>query len=386
MPGDIAISGVRILLIDDDPEFCSLLNDYLELNSISLTCAHDGQSGLDILDRRAFDLILLDMFLPDINGLDVLRRIRRMQSPPVVMLSAHNEETDRIIALEIGADDYVPKAFSPRELREIDPAHNAGIHVVPQLMGHCAEDFLWMAGRLADMGYDEVNFNLGCPSNTVTAKKKGAGLLTEPDLLRRFFDAVFAACPLPVSVKTRLGKTTAETFPALLELYNDYPICELIVHPRVQADQYHGHPDLDMFAYALAHSRAPVCYNGDLFDAPAVHAFQARFPAVERIMLGRGLAANPGLIGQLRTGKAPTAAQLQLFHDRLYAATRARIPDRRALLFRMKEAWRYLGCSFADAERPLRRIRKAQDMIEYESAVRQLFASCPVRENAGYFV
>ena len=116
MLGDIAISGVRILLIDDDPEFCSLLNDYLELNSISLTCAHDGQSGLDILDRRAFDLILLDMFLPDINGLDVLRRIRRMQSPPVVMLSAHNEETDRIIALEIGADDYVPKAFSFREL------------------------------------------------------------------------------------------------------------------------------------------------------------------------------------------------------------------------------------------------------------------------------
>ena len=188
------------------------------------------------------------------------------------------------------------RTFSPRELREIEPAHNAGIHVVPQLMGHCAEDFLWMAGRLADMGYDEVNFNLGCPSNTVTAKKKGAGLLTEPDLLRRFFDAVFAACPLPVSVKTRLGKATAETFPALLELYNDYPICELIVHPRVQADQYHGHPDLDMFAYALAHSRAPVCYNGDLFDAPAVRAFQARFPTVERVMLGRGLAANPGLI------------------------------------------------------------------------------------------
>ncbi len=171
------------------------------------------------------------------------------------------------------------RTFSPRELREIDPAHNAGIHVVPQLMGHCAEDFLWMAGRLADMGYDEVNFNLGCPSNTVTAKKKGAGLLTEPELLRQFFDAVFAACPLPVSVKTRLGKTTAEGFPALLELYNDYPIRELIVHPRVQADQYHGQPDLEAFAYALAHSRAPVCYNGDLFDAPAVHAFQARFPA-----------------------------------------------------------------------------------------------------------
>ena len=95
---------------------------------------------------------------------------------------------------------------------------------------------------------------------------------------------------------------------------------------------------------------------------------------------------TPGLIGQLRTGVEPTAAQFQAFHDRLYAATSARIPDRRALLFRMKEAWRYLGCSFADAERPLRRIRKAQAMIEYESAVRQLSASCPVRETAGYFV
>lgn len=158
------------------------------------------------------------------------------------------------------------------------------------------------------------------------------------------------------------------------------------MHPRVQADQYHGQPDLETFAYALAHSRAPVCYNGDLFDAPAVHAFQARFPAVERVMLGRGLAANPGLIGQLRTGAVPTAAQFQAFHARLYAATKARIPDRRALLFRMKEAWRYLGCSFTDAERPLRRIRKAQDMAEYDSAVRQLFASCPVREDAGYRV
>ncbi len=249
-------------------------------------------------------------------------------------------------------------------------------------MGHCAEDFLWMAGRLADMGYDEVNFNLGCPSNTVTAKKKGAGLLTEPELLRQFFDAVFAACPLPVSVKTRLGKATAETFPALLELYKRLP------DPRADrasacaggsVSRAAGSGDVRLCARAQPRA---VCYNGDLFDAPAVHAFQARFPTVERVMLGRGLAANPGLIGQLRTGEAPTTAQLQLFHDRLYAATRARIPDRRALLFRMKEAWRYLGCSFADAERPLRRIRKAQDLAEYESAVRQLFASCPVREDA----
>ena len=273
-----------------------------------------------------------------------------------------------------------------KKMAELEPAANPGVQVIPQLLAKDGELAAWMIGELRRMGYTEVNLNFGCPSGTVTAKGKGSGMLRDPQKLDAFLDAVFSQAGGSVSVKTRLGVARAEEFGEILDVYNKYPLCELTIHPRVMKQLYRGQADRAAFAEALPRCTMPVCYNGDLFDAPAVHAFQARFPAVERIMLGRGLAANPGLIGQLRTGKAPTAAQLQLFHDRLYAATRARIPDRRALLFRMKEAWRYLGCSFADAERPLRRIRKAQDMIEYESAVRQLFASCPVRENAGYFV
>lgn len=276
------------------------------------------------------------------------------------------------------------RTLSPRELREVLPEHNAGIRVIPQLMGHCAADFLWMAGVLADMGYDEVNFNLGCPSGTVVRKRKGAGLLAERELLERFFDEVFEKAPVAISVKTRVGRECPDEFPALLELYNRYPIRELIVHPRVQTDQYENHPDPAAFAGALAHSRAPVCYNGDLFDVPAVRAFQADFPQAGRAMLGRGLAANPGLIGELRTGEPVTAAALREFHDDLYEATRARIPDERSMLFRMKETWRYLGCSFAEPERACKRIRKAQRRAEYESAVCGLFAACPVRAHAGF--
>lgn len=278
------------------------------------------------------------------------------------------------------------RTFSPRELREILPEHNEGIRVIPQLMGHCAEDFLWMAGELKDMGYDEVNFNLGCPSGTVVCKKKGSGLLAERELLERFLDEVFAKTPVAVSIKTRIGKKSADEFPALLELFNRYPVKELIVHPRVQTDQYGNHPNLEAFALAQAQSRAAVCYNGDLFDVPAVQAFSARFPQTERLMLGRGLAANPGLIGQLKTGKPVTCAQLRDFHDHLYTETRRRIPDDRALLFRMKEAWRYLRCSFQDAERVLKKIRKAQRLPDYECAVRELFAVCAVRPDAGYYV
>ena len=104
-------------MIEDDASICDMTKMNLNMNGfLQVYCASDGEEGLAMAARLVPDLILLDMFLPDINGLDVLRRIRRMQSPPVVMLSAHNEETDRIIALEIGADDYVPKAFSSREL------------------------------------------------------------------------------------------------------------------------------------------------------------------------------------------------------------------------------------------------------------------------------
>ena len=271
------------------------------------------------------------------------------------------------------ADCYYTPFLSPtasrvlaaRELREVEPSHNEGIRVVPQLMGHEPNDFLWMTRALADLGYDEVNLNLGCPSGTVVTKKKGAGLLAERDLLRRMLDGIFDLSPLPISIKTRLGMAEAEEFPPILELYNDYPIKELIVHPRVQADQYKNHPNMDLFAYALENSKAPVCYNGDLFCAADVRAFSERFPTVGRVMLGRGLAANPGLIGELKTGEKPTAEKMRSF-------------------FRMKEAWRYFGCSFEGAEKPLKLIRRAQNLTDYENAVTRLFADCPVRENAGF--
>ena len=117
-----------------------------------------------------------------------------------------------------GADRYFIPFFSPtdqhiltkRDQRELDPAANAGLPVVPQVMTRRAPDFLWAAEIVADMGYTEVNLNLGCPSGTVTAKGKGAGMLTDPEALDRFLDDVFSKCPIAISVKTRLGMHSPE--------------------------------------------------------------------------------------------------------------------------------------------------------------------------------
>ena len=142
-------------------------------------------------------------------------------------------------------------------------------------MAKRAADFVWAAEDLADMGYEEVNLNLGCPSGTVTAKGKGSGLLMDPDFLDRFLDGVFSGTSVPVSVKTRLGIQSPEEFGRLLEIYNRYPIACLIIHPRVQKEKYQGPVHRDVFAMALAESRNPVCYNGDLRTAAECREYEA---------------------------------------------------------------------------------------------------------------
>jgi len=106
----------RVLLIDDDTRLPQLLAEYLEQNGVSLASAADGPKGLAMLEQGAYDAVLLDVMMPGMDGLEVCKRIRAKSNVPVIMLTARGDETDRVVGLEIGADDYVAKPFSPREL------------------------------------------------------------------------------------------------------------------------------------------------------------------------------------------------------------------------------------------------------------------------------
>ncbi|MCK8600126.1 response regulator transcription factor [Desulfoferrobacter suflitae] len=106
----------RILIIDDDLELCDLLTKYLEPEGFKVESAHGGRTGLEYALREAFDLIVLDVMLPEMSGFDVLHQIRRESTTPILMLTARGDHVDRIVGLEMGADDYLPKPFNSREL------------------------------------------------------------------------------------------------------------------------------------------------------------------------------------------------------------------------------------------------------------------------------
>ena len=286
-----------------------------------------------------------------------------------------------------GADRYFIPFFSPtdqhiltdRDRREIDPANNGGLPLVPQVMTCRAKDFLWAAEVVVDMGYTEVNLNLGCPSGTVTAKGKGAGFLAKPEELDRFFDQVFSKVRMPVSVKTRLGIQEPEEFARLLEIYNRYPIACLTIHARVQKEKYRGPVHLDAFAQALAESRNPVCYNGDLRTAAEVEALSQRFPSVEAVMIGRGAVADPALLRKLRGGPAATKEELQAFTQDLYRAYQAFYGQVGTAAQRMREVWFYLIHLFDDAEKLNKQLRRFRTPAEYERIQAEILASCPLR-------
>lgn len=273
--------------------------------------------------------------------------------------------------------------MTPRELREIDPEKNRGIDLVPQILCASVPDFLWAAGELAAMGYDEVNLNLGCPSGTVTAKKKGSGMLDDLDTLQNFLDGIFEGCPLKISLKTRIGGKSADEFSALCELYSRYPVEELIVHCRYREQQYKGVPDLKAWETALERCDFPLCYNGDIFDRERAKLFAEKYPQTEALMIGRGLAANPGLSDELKRGVPVEKQALYEFHAELFANCKERINCEKPLLLHMKELWTYLGCSFEGSERAVKRLKKSQTAADYLSAVDSVFAN-PLKDFAGF--
>lgn len=275
------------------------------------------------------------------------------------------------------------RALSPKEIWDILPQNNEKLYVVPQILTNNAGYFIRTAKELEEKyGYNEVNLNLGCPSGTVVAKGKGAGFLSKKADLDVSLEEIFEKMNGKISIKTRIGKESPEEFYELIEIFNKYPVHELIIHPRVQTDYYKNKPDWRIFAEGVRLSKNPLCYNGDIFTRRDYKEFRISFPKIKHVMLGRGLLVNPALAEDIAEGReqekeSGSQADKQLikaFHDRLYGDYKEVLSGELPVLFKMKELWFYMIHIFTDYERYQKKIKKASGFGEYEEAVNRLFA------------
>lgn len=286
-----------------------------------------------------------------------------------------------------GIDKYftpfiASRKLNRRELDEILPEHNEDITVVPQILTNRADEFLQIATKLAEYGYQTVNLNLGCPSGTVTARKRGAGFLGVPDALDCFLYEIYEKSPVKISIKTRIGVESVDEWAQLLAIYQKYPVAELIIHPRLQRELYKFTPHREAFAAAAAAlPDIPLCYNGDIISQNSYDALLDAVPATNCIMIGRGILRNPALAAQLKktdTARLYTKENLKAFHDEVFAGYSAHMPGETPTLFKMKDLWTYLSASFAASDKHLRKIRKASDYTAYKIAVSNLFRECEI--------
>lgn len=267
-----------------------------------------------------------------------------------------------------------------KELRDILPENNLNIDLVPQLLTNKTENFLQAAAQLKELGYREINLNLGCPSGTVVSKGRGAGFLDQPEKLQSFLEEIFQKADYAISIKTRIGMYEPEEFHRLLAIYNEYPIRELIIHPRTRQEFYKEKIHPEIFKYAYEHSKNPITFNGEIRSLQAVTALEKEYPAMKNIMIGRGLIAKPGFImqatdGSLTENRTRSKKRLKEFLDCLLEEYRKVMSADIHALFKMKEIWIYMAPYFTNYEKYLKKIKKTDKLMEYRASVSSLMTN-----------
>ena len=278
------------------------------------------------------------------------------------------------------------------QVEEIDPACNDVETLTPQILSTDADEILRFATQCKALGYKEINLNMGCPFPRVANKKRGSGLLPYPEKIDAMLGRVFEQIEVGFSVKCRLGYVNPDEIYPVIEVFNQYPLSELIIHPRIGKQLYKGEADVQRFAELIPLIKAPLVYNGDIVSVESFEKIRKQVQPVNEFMLGRGLLANPFLAEEIQCrldyrltamsfgchvaslSSAPRnderlhAYVIDLYEDRMRHAGGS--PK---VLGRMKELWSYLMYSFDEPQDIWRKIKKINALKEYEEAVETVF-------------
>lgn len=270
--------------------------------------------------------------------------------------------------------------LKPSRLRDVALQFNQALPVTPQILSNSADDFIFLARHLADMGHTRVNWNLGCPHSKIAKKIRGSGLLMFPEKIDALLEKIVSQIPVPLSVKIRLGRKDKEESHDLIQVLNRHALDHVVLHPRTGIQMYRGTADHDAFEAAMEACIHPFVYNGDITDTASFSIVRNRFSGIRRFMIGRGILANPFLpeeIKKISSDPACRLSRLQCFHDDLMAAYADRFSGPGHLIGRMKGFWHYLGPSFKNHHQPLKKILRSPSVEAYSGQVADFFGADP---------
>jgi len=287
--------------------------------------------------------------------------------------------------LDIEMAPFIPtvnsERINPKLLKDVLPENQSGLPMIPQVIGNNADDFVHMNMALADLGYTEVNWNMGCPHKPIRKKRRGSGLLPYPDTVDMILNEVCERSPLKISVKVRLGISDKSELMTLIPVLNKFPLSEVIIHPRTAEQMYDGTVDLDAFEEAFQALEHTVCYNGDINDLAFFQSLEKRFPTIERFMLGRGLLANPFLCEQIKESQIShiimyekCIPRIEAFHDDLLAQYEEVLYGDHPVLGKMKEFWTYQTTPLSNGRKMFKKLKKAQKLATYKDIVSEYLA------------
>ena len=280
-----------------------------------------------------------------------------------------------------GAFDYAVSPFlslthgnlksALAKVEDVLPEMNEGsMPVVPQILGHEADGFADLANRLYELGYSEVNWNMGCPMRRVAAKHRGSGILPFPDEVRSILDSVVPRLRPSLSVKVRLGYISPDEIDRIIPVLNDYPLKDITIHPRIGKQMYSGRPNIEKLRQIMPAIRHKVVYNGDICSVYDYNHIREQFPMIENVMIGRGALYNPLLPAQIKGME--TSVSAAEFIVRLTDAILEMDISRQAKVRKTKEYWCLLSKALPGSEERKRRVLHAADLDKIHDLILQM--------------
>ena len=279
----------------------------------------------------------------------------------------------------VSKNDSVPRKY----VQEIWPENNPSASVIPQVLAKNGKELLFLTAYLSEYGYREINLNLGCPYPMVTKRGRGAGLLPFPEDMKRMLSEYYKKSNASLSVKIRAGLENSFEIQPVIRVLNQFPLREIIVHPRTANQLYKGKVIENAFRWTIKNATLPLVYNGDIFSVEDFNKKKKKFEPVDNWMLGRGILKNLFLPYEIKkefVQKIQKSEKLESFHEMVFEGYTAQLDNAGNVLNKMKQFWKYFSHHFENQRKIQKRIKKLRNPKIYKAEVKRIFANTDLIE------